>query len=227
MPSIRRPSSLEYHNAFDLSVSQAVQRGGAIHLFARNGFFAREILARLAETTVTLVPVGDWLEENNGAILGVESGTFTVKLPDEIDGVIESAIWAEPDRLHGKEYFSLLQEHFSSGSSLIIITSNFLARMLPEWNRPDGLSGNSPAGSSRTIRWLRQNGFSLVKMYGFHGLLSTFWGYAFRAMMMLRRPDLADRCLYKMRETYCVTGWQAKFAPVSVLVARRKKNHAS
>lgn len=219
--------SLEYQHAFDLCAVEVRRRGVPIVIFASSPFYAREILKRLHREEVMWMPLftaqslREWLGPE------VESSHFRVDFtsPGSLAPLLSKSlarcvVWAEPEAGHGKQGLEHIIQVLPSDGHLYAIVSNLLARFLPEWQRDSDRPSQQPVGLWQTIKWLREAGFTIEALYGFHGPQSILWGYASRPMEFLGRSDLADRCLLRMRATYVVQGWQAFLAPVGVIWAQ-------
>jgi hypothetical protein len=218
-----RPS-LEYQHAFDLCAVETHQTGGSVVVFASSPFYARELLKRLDSYEARLVPIGGWEppSTNIGKLLGPEVEHPDVKTLESLTVQTESVVWAEPERESGEQVLKHIHQMLLPRGHLHVIASGWLARFLPEWQRNEDRPGERLVGLRQTTKWLRQSGFTIEARYGFHGPVSILWGYAFRMMERLGRGDLADRCLFKMRAEYVVSGWQAFWVPVGLAVARTK-----
>jgi hypothetical protein len=218
-----RPS-LEYQHAFDLCAVEAHRTGGPVAIFTSSPFYARELLKRLDGCEVWLVPTGNWSSsgEDIGKLLSPEVEHPNIETLNRLSIEAEAAVWAEPERESGEQILTHIHRMLLPGRHLYVIASGWLARFLPEWQRNEDRPGERLVGLRQTTKWLRQSGFTIEARYGFHGPVSILWGYAFRMMERLGRGDLADRCLFKMRAEYVVSGWQAFWVPVGLAVARTK-----
>ncbi|MGC8786378.1 MAG: hypothetical protein ACP5Q1_03015 [Anaerolineae bacterium] len=217
--------SLEYQYAFDLCAVEAQHTGGQVALFASSPFYARELLKRLAGCEITLVAIGEWSRwaHDLQAWLGAEIAPSAFSLaPPYHRTRVHCAVWAEPERTSGAQALRDMGEMLLPGGKLCVIASGWLARFLPEWQRNKSRPSTHPAGLRQAIAWLRHSGFAVKACDGFHGPQSILWGYASRWMERLGRGDSADRCLFQMRATYAVRGWQALLAPVGLTCARRQ-----
>src|SRR4051794_27594918 len=199
---IARPG-LEYQHAFDYCAVEAHRYGGPVIVAAGSTFYASQLLGRV-ETCDPLL-----IRADGADAVSLAAGSAPV------------VVWAEPEQATGAQALRNLQPLLGQDGCLYVIVSQPLARSLPEW-RGDRLSpATGPAGLRRTIGWLRQQGWSIVQMYGFHGPASVMWEAAGRLMARIGRADLADRCHFKMRDTYIAGGAQVALAPVAVLAATR------
>lgn len=220
----QRPS-LEFRHAFDSCAVEVHRLGGPLAVFAGSPFCARELLRRLDDCSPALFPVGDWVSSGAsaqpllGPVAAWEHGHAGERALKPVDFSV--AVWAEPDRKGGERILKHIYGIVRPGGSLYVVASGRLARFLPEWRRDNDRPGEHPAGLLPTLRLLRGGGFTTKAIYGFHGPLSILWGYASRMMERLDRGNWADRCHFKMRAEYVVSGWQAIWTPVSVAVARR------
>ena len=136
-----------------------------------------------------------------------------------------AAVWAEPQRGQGEGALQTLARYLAPGARLCVGTTGWLRRALPEWKEGEReRPARRPAGLRRTVRRLRQGGFLVEAVYGFPGPVSLGWGFASRFPAALGRADLVDRCLAAMRRSYVVTGWQASWTPVAVVLARKRSD---
>lgn len=210
--SATRPS-LEYQHAFDFCAVEAHRTEGHVALLASSPFYAREMLRRLRGSEASLIPVGGWDASAAGAAVADPSVQA------------KAAVWAGPEQQDGEQVLEQVDQVLVPEGCLYIVTSGWLARFLPEWQRDADRPGERPASPQHTAGWLRRGGFVVESAQGFHGPESTLWGYTSRLMAALGRGDLADRCYFQMRARYVVSGWQARLAPVVVLVARKRLGH--
>jgi hypothetical protein len=216
--------SLEYQHAFDLCAVEAHRMGGPVAVFASSPFYARELLKRLQDCETALAAIGEW---SQGAAdlqrwLGEEVDPATFSLSPPHPSHAHCAIWAEPEWNNREQVLKQIARMLHAEGHLYVIASGWLARFLPEWQRNGNRPGQRPVGLRRTIGWLQEGGFTIRGWHGFHGPQSILWGYASRWMEQLGRGDLADRCLFRMRATYVVQGWQAFLVPVSLAWAQRR-----
>jgi len=222
--SITRPG-LEYQYACDLCAVQVHRTGGPVAPFASGPFYARALLKRLEGSQIVFCPVGKWGDESRDdwGALSPEVTWERIELIEPASKVVplsvSDAIWAEPERGDGRATLETIRQKLHPTGRLWVITSGGLSRFLPEWRRAEDRPARDPAGRRQTLRWLRQSGFRVQSQYGFHGPVSIFWGYASRLMECLGRGDLADRCLFRMRAGYSVSGGQTLWVPVGVSLA--------
>lgn len=131
------------------------------------------------------------------------------------------AVWAEPEATTGDRVIQALAGSLAVGGRLCVLLSGALAHDLPESGRAGEGGAMCSPGLRATARKLRQAGFAVQVVYGFHGPESLAWGMVYRALQSVGRCDLADRALRWGRACYVVHGWQAHLAPVRVLLATR------
>lgn len=215
--------SLEYQHAFDLCAVEVHRTEGPITVFASSPFYARELLKRLEDRMAVLVALGEWQPRASDLRqwLGIEidPSAFSLASP-HLRSYAHCAIWAEPEWIGGAQALCNIRETLLPGAKLYVICSGWLARFLPEWQQSHNRPSEHPIGLRQAISWLRHSDFAMEALYGFHGPQSIFWGYASRWMESLGRGNLADRCLFQMRATYVVHGWQAFLAPVGLACAQ-------
>jgi hypothetical protein len=131
-------------------------------------------------------------------------------------------VWAEPDLDGGPEVVRRIRQQLRSEARLCVVVSDWLAAFLPEWQDRNRQPARRPAGSRRTRTWLSQAGFEVEDVFGFRGPLSILWGYTAQLTERMGRGDWSDRCHFRMRAGYAVSGWQVLFAPVGIMLARRR-----
>lgn len=199
---IARPG-LEYQHAFDYCAVEAHRHGGPVVVAASSTFYVSQLLGRV-EACQPQITGAD----------GTDAHTLAA-------GSARVVVWAEPEQATGAQALQNMRQLLDRDSRLYVIVSQPLARLLPEWRGAGQLPATRPAGLRRTIGWLQEQGWSIVQMYGFHGPTSIMWEMVGRLMDRAGRADLADRCHFKMRDTYIVGGAQVVLAPVAVLAATR------
>jgi hypothetical protein len=227
---LQRPS-LEYHHAFDLCAVELHRVGGPLAVFAGSPFYARELLKRLPACGGMLFALGGWASPAADlvSLLGPELAATPFRLAAGADDLtrVPAAVWAEPESEGGEQVLAQIQEILLPAGHLYVVSSGWLARYLPEWQRPGDQPAVRPAGWRPLARWLRRGGFVVRALYGFHPPASVMWGYAFRLQHLLGRPELADRCHLRMRAVYVACGHRAlgqavaAATPVRVVVASR------
>ncbi|MCP4536824.1 MAG: hypothetical protein GY832_06730 [Chloroflexi bacterium] len=219
-------SSLAYHHAFDLCAVEINRLGGTAAIFASGVFYARELARRLTRGTA-LWFTREW--ELDGAIrsaMGPEVDWGQVSLNSTRDGDKHSypsvIVWAEPEVQTWKSILSDIHQLAPSAARLYVLGTTRLRRLLPEWGQATSLPALEPLNSSRAVaRALSRRGWIVEQMVGFHGPLSLLSGAVSRLPAALGRDDLVDRCFAALRQTYIVRGWQTKWVPVWMLVAKR------
>ncbi|MBN1261358.1 MAG: hypothetical protein JXB35_11840 [Anaerolineae bacterium] len=207
--SVVRPS-LEYQYAFDACAAGVFHVGGAVAMIASRALFARELLKRCAPYDPFLIPEGQWTKAVAlPDLLGPEAPLPVARTCDDLPTDIRCLIWAEPGE---NSDFQALGKLLGVNVHLFIVTSNRLARALPEWQ---GIPHTS-AHPRHILRRARQAGWRVTGHQGYHGLASIVWGRLSPLLERLKRPDLADRGLAQMRMHYAVQGGAAFGAPVQL-----------
>ena len=186
------PSSLEYQYALDLcAVMACAAPVQPITVIAHTSFYRTGLARRLPHTPINADP----------------PASATPRL-----------IWAEPEQPTAAAVLAQLRQ-CGTNQKLCIITSNWLARRLPEWRTAP--PAHAPLGITGTLRLLRGTAWQVTQVYGFHAGVSIIYGVIGQVWHRLRRPDLADRWHFRMQAAYVQWGWQARIAPVSVVVVVR------
>jgi hypothetical protein len=221
LPFLQRPS-LAYRAAFDLCATQAARAGGPTFVLASSPFYACEVVRRLngqillhfprnpglgeAETRTALGPEMDW------ARLRVASSMKDTAMAER-----QTLAWAEPERDTCRAVLASLRN--SGPRAVLVLGTSWLRRLLPEWQAGEWQPAAAPVGSmGRITEALRRAGYAVRETYGFHGPRSLLWGTASRLPAALGRDDLVDRWFAAMRRAYVVRGWQARWAPVWMIV---------
>jgi hypothetical protein len=235
-----------YHAGGLLAISRGLAVPRATALYASSPFHARELLKRLGGCDVTLVTVGGWASSFGPgplaleSLLGPEVSTAYLRIangPGSLErsptAAVPVAVWAEPERRKGNELLAHICDALLPGGILYVVASSWLARFLPEWQRADDRPAARPSGPCRISRWLHHQGLLIEAYFGFHGPVSLGWGYASRWARRFGRTDLADRYQVKMRASFDgmdpyegraaapVHRWQARWAPIWLLLARK------
>ncbi len=186
------PDSLEYQYALDLCVVMACAAPGQpITVIAHTPFYRAGLARRLPHTPINAEPPAS---------------------------AAPRLIWAEPEQPTAAAVLAQLSQPIPA-QRLCLITSNRLARRLPEWRTAP--PAHVPLGITGTLRLLRGTAWQVTQVYGFHAGVSIIYGVIGQVWHRLHRPDLADRWHFRMQAAYVQWGWQARLAPVSVVVAMR------
>lgn len=130
------------------------------------------------------------------------------QLPEISSGMrYRNGLWVEPMR---DSWYEDLQEYSTklvAGSTLVLLTSQSMARWLSErhswFGSPLGLQF---LGLVRLKYELQKKGFLRVKRYGLHGLASIWLNYMAHLIEVRGRPDLADRLRFSGRLSYLQQG---------------------
>ncbi len=221
---IERPS-LAYHSAFDLCALEASRAQGPVAVYASSLFHARELARRLSGEVVLCLPPHLGLDEPAvRAVIGPEVDWHRVRLDTGQQGSEWGAprvvLWAEPEKQACEGTLDNVRQLMDPPVRLCVLGTTKLRHLLPEWRGLAAGPARAPLASMGEIaRALRRLGYATQRLYGFHGPLSLFWGFASRLSAAIGRDDLVDRCLAAMRRTYLVRGWQAMWAPVWMLTA--------
>jgi hypothetical protein len=145
---------------------------------------------------------------------------FSATTGNDIPG---GALWVEPQRSDWFADLAALSRTLTSNATLAVIASQPLARMLPERRAWAGAPiGMRPGGISALRRALRRAGFQLSVQYGLHVPLAIGTSLLGQIAQRLGRPDIGDRLHFAARARYCVTGAQAAFGTVALLVAKKE-----
>ena len=75
----------------------------------------------------------------------------------------------------------------------------------------------------KTVRLLKKNGFTLHACYYFNNLRSIVWHILFYLCERLGKTRYADRCLFRMRQTYIRRGYCSDWASVRLILARKSR----
>ncbi|MGA9347873.1 MAG: hypothetical protein WBW48_03590, partial [Anaerolineae bacterium] len=179
---LERPS-LAYQCALGLCAVEVHRSGGPVAVLASGPFYAREVLKRLSGEVV-LCPVGGWGPQISDcwAEVGPEVSWDHVTLAgnDDASALCRTAIWVEPQENNVSDARTCLANISKEGARLIVITSNGLRFVLPEWKGADRLPACPPLGWAKTVRFLQRWGFRTQHCYGLQGPLSLAYGFLAR-----------------------------------------------
>lgn len=221
---LRRPS-LEYQHALDLVAAGLQRARSPVAVFAGSRFYARELVKRLPACSGALLASGGWASPVDDPVssLGPEVAGTAFRVEPGIDDLRRglAAAWAEPEAESGEQVLAQIVAWLPVDGQLYVVSSGRLARQVPEWQGSSERPAVRPAGLRLVRQWLRDSGWDLKAVYGFHPPPSVVWGYASRLMERLHRPDLADRCQLQMRAGYIGRGQWASLAPVRVISGQR------
>lgn len=214
--SLAHPS-LEYWRAFDLC-AMAAHRNTRVLVLASEPFYARELLKRLAGTDVTFVPLdSDWLSaaKDPTTLLGIEvQAPVPYSLP-ALNIPYPTIIWAEPTRQNSQQTIAAITRLLEADGLLCVISTGSLG-----WFLKQKQVTKQPLGQQQTIQLLKKNHYMCKEHYGFHGPLSIFWSFAYRALVRLNRDDLADRYIQQMRMQYASR--QTRLTTLNVSIVYKK-----
>lgn len=186
-------ASLPYSVAFDYCAQQLATVDGLLGLLSAHSFYERELRSRMGRTLSG--DARDFAMKYNGLLL------------------------AEPSHAQLAEWQPQLETALYAGGRLVVLTSNALARRLPEWQYTT-LCDN-PAGTQAVRQWLSGAGYTLLAQVGFFSLQAIALSRVYAQLGAMGREALSDRLLHAMYHVYTVTGWQTRLAPVTVLVAQK------
>ncbi|HUW13262.1 MAG TPA: hypothetical protein VM537_26295 [Anaerolineae bacterium] len=219
---LQRPS-LSYHTAFDLCAAQAARAGGPTAVLASGAFYAREVVRRLDGQVLLHFPRDPGLGESEiQTALGPEVDWARLRVAssmmDTAMAEAQTLVWAEPERDTWQAILANLRD--LGPCAVLVLGTTWLRRLVPEWQGGAYRPAAAPLGSrGRIAEALRREGHAVRETYGLHGPRSLLWGTASRIPAALGRDDLVDRCVAGMRQDFIVRGWQARWAPVWLVVA--------
>ncbi len=201
-----RPS-LDYWHALDYCAGQAWHTKQPITLLTSSQFYAQHLYDRLYERQPTLIDTTKWSPANSA---------YTIALADwqPISG---TWIWAEPSHGTQQTILKYWLQTAQQGDQLFVISSNWLAKRLPEWQQAPYPS-ITPAGPRTIQQTLHDHGLKIEQLYGFHGPVSIALGYTALGFSKIKQFAWSDRFNYAMRKFYTTEGLQAHIAPVQVRV---------
>lgn len=208
---LMRPS-LPYMYAFDLCALEAGRRGEPVVILASNAFFAYELAKRLegVETTLVIAPDDATSYADRAAWDEMKTAPALVHALDDLAGAAPVIIWAQPH----PDTLGRVIRALADGGALVLIVPGRLGRFLPE-------ARSTQTRGQPIARHLWRAGLRIDARYGFHGISSIAWSYAGRALAQAGRHNLADRCRFRMRNAFCIQGWQARFTSVSLVISRK------
>lgn len=205
--------TLEYQHAFDLC-AVAMHRHARVGVLASASFYAYELLRRACGPQMALVDTGGWLAGIQQFPSGSDPACAVVALTN-LDA--SCVIWAVPlADDHGITARQLFARQ-PPDAELYVIAHGALARFLPQRDSPY----TRPASWWRVERALKQAGYAIAGIQGFHGASSILWSSVYRLFTRMGRDDLAARCLYQMRASYTSRGAGRYPTTINVLMARK------
>lgn len=219
--SLVRPD-LEHHCALDFCASRLAHGNLPAIIMASNALLAHEMLKRLAYREVAVLARGDWDERVLQSSLlhrSTSATPFQVFKLGKLELTSPIAAWAEPLNQDSVQTVIEIKRHIAPGGSLYVMTTGRMARFQPS-TKTNPHSTLGAAGLIRTSKLLRQAGMEITEVVGFHTPPSIAMGLASQAAARLNRPDVADRLMVRMRESFVATGRMARYATVNVIVAR-------
>ncbi len=219
--SLKRPS-LEYRHAFDICAVGAHRSNGRVLIFASSLLYTQEILKRLADCQTALVArrYNSILFGDARANLGPEiSPSVSSLLLENTSGPVQTIVWAEPELPDGVATAKNIEKLLLPGGQLFVISSGWLARLLPEWRHSIDAPARHPTGFLRMANWVQHAGLKITATYGMRDVKSFLMGVLAGQLHKLKRKDLAYRLYLRIRETLVVSGPAARWSPVVVLIA--------
>lgn len=192
---LERPS-LAHQHAFDFCAMGVYRSDGPTVVFASSPFYTCELRRRLDGKAVS----------------------FHRDVELDQQAAFPTAVWVAPDCRDGRQVVARAHRLLLPDGCLYVIFHGWMSRLQRNGNR----LADTSVQLRQVVGWLRQAGFLPQDLYGFYGPASVLWGQAFRLLERCGRSDLADRCRFRMRGEYVVTGWQAEWSPLGVLVARKE-----
>jgi hypothetical protein len=222
-PWLERPS-LPYQVAFDICAVEAGCVAGPVAVLAGSPFYARELLKRMAGGGY-LCPLGGWdpRRDEIRAALGPELAWERIEVlaPGAAPPAVAIGFWAEPqegDPSHLREWMRTMLE---PDGRLILLASNRLRSLLPEWGRSGRSPAQRPLGWGRAARLLRAWGWRVERVLGLPGPASMICGFLARPAGLVGREDWVDRLVAGSRRSFLVEGWFARWAPLAIGGAQR------
>lgn len=206
-----RPS-LDFQYIFDVCAMES--RSFPVLIHADHGFYAYELARRLTtheSTALLTIHSPLWILVSLDQVVVLESDALI-----NYTGQIKTFIWAEPT---DSAVLNSIKNILSPDAAIQVIISRRLAGMLTEAR--EAIIPQARLGA-KVISALRHAGFKVDRQLSFHGLLSIFWWQVANFCNRFNRPDLADRCWYKMRESFPANGWQTPLSAVSLLFVRKE-----
>lgn len=205
-----RPS-LDYWHAFDYCAGQAWHNSDSINLLCSSAFYYDNFYYRLDDKPLTVVDVAGWSKNTDIDATPIEQWTPTAG----------TWIWAEPTQGSLKAVLNRWQQAQNADSRLFIISSNFLARRLPEWKQKPYPS-IAKTGVFEIEGTLRDYGLQPTTLIGMLNPVSVALGFAGLAARKLDQYGWSDRAKYASFKYYTGEGPIARISPVQVRVVEGK-----
>lgn len=213
----RRPS-LAYQWALDASAAEAYRRQCPPMLVAAHPVLGPEAARRLGLTwTVPSEP-----DTRDAAPTVLETRIVGADPPTEAHAdAAPTLLWIEPTAGNWRPTLAQAERFLRGAGYLLVLTSSpWLARGLPEWGVCAPHARNVLLGGWSVHRRLRAAHWSVEATFGFRGLRGLSLGALAGLAAMLRRDALADRLSVQMRQHFVERGLLARFSTVTLIGAR-------
>ena len=213
----RRPS-LAYQWALDVSASEIHRQQCPIVLIAAHPVLGPEAARRLGVAWDTPSRASARTDELAALVpaplgSGVDDASFR--------SGPATVLWVEPTARDWHQTIVGVEQVLGWGGSLLVLTSSpWLARSLPEWGASVAPAHGAPLGGWAVVRRLRAAHWSVDTAIGFRGLRSLSLGALERLGAMARLDALADRLSVRMRERFAERGRFARLSTVTLVGAR-------
>ncbi|MBV9790444.1 MAG: hypothetical protein JOZ51_19790 [Chloroflexi bacterium] len=131
-------------------------------------------------------------------------------------------LWIEPLAASWRVELKDCADQLSTGSPLVVIASQPLARLVPERRTWGGAPlGMQLTGVNQLRRAMRDAGLSIESRHGIHSAASIALSQISHQAARLGRPEIGDRLHFAARLRYRAQGPLAALATVGLLVGRK------
>lgn len=149
------------------------------------------------------------------------------ELQQRLDGtttseITKAGLWLEPLVETWESELQTFKKTLPKDSTLIIVASRPLARILPEIkSRSEKALGIQPTGIYRLSKTLLSEGFEVKVTYGIHSITSIGINFVSQQAMRIHQYALSDRLLFKSKLLYCTTSPLSSISTVALIFAKK------
>ncbi len=208
---------LEYQYGFDICAAQIYRTEGSVIAFVSGTFPAHELSIRLAGREITMIYAG------TQDTRGFSDLSLRWQPINEIQTGSHIIIWAFPIQDQAEIVLPQIDRWLLPGGSMYMIVNGGLASILSGRSGKKDHEINQRASLIQANYWLAQRRvYKLSRIIGTYGLASLIYGMLAGRAQKLGRQDLADRFYFEMRERLLVSGWQARFSYLAVVITKKR-----
>jgi hypothetical protein len=212
-----RPS-LAYQWVLDVSAVKVHRLGAPPLLIASHTRLGAEAARRLG--VAWSGPSAD-SRSSRAPVVSVHQSNGTDAWTAGPDSQVPTVVWVEPTRHDWLDTVGRLERLLHGSGRLLVLTSSpWLARGLPEWPAQDAPARETLLGSWNLANRLRARQWRVEEVIGFRGVRSLGLGVLARLAIVMRRDGLADRLAVRMRASHVERGLLAHLGTVALVTAQ-------